>query len=122
MAFTKEELDELRPKYVNQVPVDAATSQPKPNTIPDRIPMGKTQIPDTKNRPTPEGVLAPNGSAVPEADASGTVVTPVQTQQETVAQAQNAPNAEAAAMDAVLQQFGVQLPEETVFPEVNKIL
>lgn len=128
MAFTKEELDELRPKYVNQVPVDAATSQPKPNTIPDKIQLtgnnGEKTVAETPTWAVP---VTPQDKPVQaqqlQQPVQGTQQ-PVQTEQQT--QVQNAQpvvtpaQQNAAAMAAAREQFGYQLPEETVIPEANK--
>lgn len=130
MAFTKEELDELRPKYVNQVPVVAATSQPKPNTIPDRIqvtglsprskPKGETPVMATPV--TPQDKPAPAQPAQSQQAVQAAQQQPVQASQPQVTQTAAVQPQQTAAdeLAAVREQFGVQLPEETVIPEVNK--
>lgn len=130
MAFTKEELDKLRPKYVNQVPVVAATSQPKPNTIPDRIqvtglsprskPTGETPVMATPV--TPQDKPAPAQPAQSQQAVQAAQQQPVQATQPQVAQTAAVQPQQTATdeLAAVREQFGVQLPEDTVIPEVNK--
>ena len=123
MAFTKEELDAMRQQYGYQVPVVAATSQQQQSTLPDRMQLTGTNRGDKGNAEVPVVTVAatPQDKPAPVQQAQQPVqaAQQQQTQQTQAAAGQVQQNA-ADAMAAAREQIGYQLPEETVFPEVNR--